>query len=86
MHNSGGHLVVLAYLQRRWSLRDRERFGREFLEKSRECFMLRNTHRTLGQIASDAKPRPMSATQEGRFHLCVRASDAPALARLTLAL
>jgi len=73
---------VLAYLQRRWSLRVEKGLGsslpptelarrdsallgkwnayfllrwRIFFRKSHKCFSLKNTHRTLGQTASDAK-------------------------------
>ena len=57
-------------LRRRWSLKGRERMGSALfekmkcifsiapvgnLEKSRECFSLRNTHRTLASEAPDAK-------------------------------
>ena len=58
MHNGGGHLVVLVYLQRRWSSQGREGFSAfekmkrvfsivlvDFLEKSREwCWQHRTLH------------------------------------------
>ena len=71
MHNGGGHFVLLAYLQRRWSLKGREGFEKtkhifsiaqvESLEKSRECFSLKNN-----------SPNAVLKDMERSFGCCTR--------------
>jgi hypothetical protein len=69
-HAHGGvHLVVLAYLQRRWSLSDRKGFG--FFSQARRDLALFGEVKRLSSIAPEARkggesPECLSLKNSGR--------------------